>query len=353
MWFGLRLKSALALAGVVVAAGPAWAEPEPPEQPSSLLPGKADQDFWTWLDQPFGKQVSIVLERARHNLQTASDHLATPYDAYTGAYRPDHAGRRAALLRDAAAMLRYAQRLVPDDLRVARELAVVTDRAEDPDSVRALERYLAMAPALTVEPALRVRLGHWYARQGRHDDAVVQLRLALGSRKQDVPSHADAGLLLAGVLMHTGRLAEAIDLLGNTDEASARYSSHSHVLTLALAVAYDRDEQLTMAHDVLKQLTQSGPDNLERALRDSFGQPVPMYPLCDRHYFAALQYEALGHLIEARAEWQAYARWPDVPYRQRAQAHIEALDKLIADSRRKPRPAVTPVAVPGNPWMIP
>jgi hypothetical protein len=80
---------------------------------------------------------------------------------------------------------------------------------------------------------------------------------------------------------------------------------------------------------------------------------VPLLaPPYERHYFPALRYEALGHLHEARAEWQAYAAaGDDARYRRRARAHVAAIDALLAE--RTLRPPAPPPAPPPPPARTP
>jgi tetratricopeptide (TPR) repeat protein len=353
----------LALAPALVAPSrPAAAQPERPSEraararpaPHRPLPGKTGQDFWSWLLDPHEAEVKLILRKVAENRSRASSIEVLPYD-YGAQFSPARAELRAELLADAEGMLRYALQLAPDNLDLERELALVTDDNDRPSAQAALERYLADEAAERASPEARVRLARWYARQRRFDDAVAQLRLALGGRPE-YRTRTQAVLLLSSVLMHTGHLSDAIDLLrGHVASAGFGYYGWEPLTLFALAVAYDRDEQITQAHDVLTRIVSqgNGNDQLMNVLHDGNIPPNrnPLLPPIERHYFAALQYEALGFLPEARAEWQAYARDQDAPYRERAAAHIARIDHLLDAHRAtsRPRPAPPPARRGGRP----
>jgi hypothetical protein len=341
----------LALApAMALAAGPAAAEPERRSTGSAAhraLPGKAGQDFWSWLLDPYEAEVKLVLRKVAESWTRAASNELQPYD-HGAQFSPARAELRTQLLADAEQMLRHALELSPGNIELKRELAIVTDENDRPGAQAALERYLADEVADRISPDARVRLGRWYARQRRFGDAVAQLRMALGGRPE-YRTRTQAVLLLSSILMHTRRLAEAIDLLRG-HVASAGFAHHGwEPLTLfALAVAYDRDEQISLAHDVLTRIVSqgNGNDQLMSVLHDGNLPPGrnPLIPPVERHYFAALQYEALGFLPEARAEWQAYATAEDAPYRERAAQHIAQVDQLLREQRaaRRSRPAAEP-----------
>lgn len=317
--------------------------------PRSHLSGKERQDFWGWLIDPHRTEVDGILKIARDNWQQAA---ADSMDHDAGSRSPARAERRRRLLADAEGMLRYALRLAPGRADVLRELALVQDENEVPAAQQSLERYLAAEIPERISAEPRVRLGRWYARQRRFGDATVQLRLALGSPGTDPGLRSQALHLLATVLMHSDRLAEAIDLL-----RSATQTSPSPPTLFALAVAYDRDEQITRALETLESMrAMSTPAFADVLVQSENRRPVVFVPPWERHYYAALQYELLGFLPEARSEWQAYIRCDEAPYRERARQHLALVDRLAieqaAAARRAARKAksapkgTAPVAPP-------
>lgn len=317
------------------------------------LPGKERREFWDWLLEPHRAEVALILAKVRENRAKVTDAYseATPFDPPTGMFSPERSALRDALLADAEGMLRYALKLAPGDVVLERELALVLDENERPTAQAALERYLRDEVPERVTADARVRLARWYARQRRYGEAIVQLRLALGQGGADPRSRATALVLLASVYMNTGRLAEAIDLLGGAGSATPLYGDV--MPSFALAVAYDRDEQVTLAHDTIQRMLIARPDALFYALHDDTGTRNPLVPAYERHYFAALQHEALGHLPEARTEWLAYARTPDAPYRGRARQHLAAVEEMLRAKRRAPAPKPPRVPVAAPPWQTP
>ena len=312
------------------------------------LPGKEKRDFWDWLLAPHRAEVDLVKQKVAANLALAANQYASTvaFDVETGKYLPERAALREQLLGETEAMLRYALRLAPGDMDVRLQLATVLDEEARPAAQAALERYLRDEDPERVSPDARVRLARWYARQGRDGDAIVQLRLALGPNGiGEGPTQTVALVLLGELYMNDGRLAEAIDLLSSY----TRGPQASLLPAFTLAVAYDRDEQVTRAHDTIERMLANAPrqDALYLVLHDEAGVRIPMVPAHDLHYFAALQLELLGSLPEARTEWLAYARAPGAPYAARARQHLADVERMMREQRRAPRvkaPRTTPPA---------
>lgn len=320
-----------------------------------LTPGEIS--FWEWLIEPNAAELQIVLNKARENVAQATGSYAL-WD-YTGTLKIENQNNRDRLLDDALGMLRYALKLQPDNVEVKREIGYAADERGDMELARQmLEQYLADEIAERVQPLARVRLGRLYARQEKWEEAIAQLRLALGD-PQVVNDQPQAVVTLASVYMEQGRLAEAIDLLKYYVDANRNnYYSTQIMIPFALAVAYDRDEQITLAHDTLDKLVAGGQtQNLVNALVESTYTRLQFTPAIDRHYFAGLQYESMGYLSEAREEFAAYARAGEgARYRERARTHIRSIDQLqreqAAAARRKkkaPGPEVTAPVPPPTP----
>ncbi len=319
---------------------------------TSHLSGKQRQDFWGWLIDPHKTEVDAILRLAHENWQQAA---ADAVDLDAGSRSPGRAERRRRLLADAEGMLKYALRLAPGRAEVLRELALVQDENEVPAAQQTLERYLAAEIPERISAEPRIRLGRWYARQRRFSDATVQLRLALGSPATEPGLRSQALHLLATVLMQSDRLAEAIDLL-----QSATATGPVPQTVFALAVAYDRDEQITRALETLESMrAMTSPPFSDALVQHENRRPVVFVPAWERHYYAALQCELLGFLPEARSEWQAYIRVDEAPYRERARQHLALVDRLAAEqaaaARRAARTSKKPAAapVPAPPAILP
>ncbi|HEY0254254.1 MAG TPA: hypothetical protein VGC41_22150, partial [Kofleriaceae bacterium] len=143
---------------------------------------------------------------------------------------------------------------------------------------------------------------------------------------------------LATALSLQGRSTEAIDVLADAMTTQPPYyAPEFQVVAFALAVAYDRDDQRSLA---LEQL-----DHLKAALQEQWGPSVRnslagmrFAPAEDQQYYRALLLEATDSYSDARAEWALYHG----RYEQRALDHITAID-------RRPKSApVAPTVVPGS-----
>jgi tetratricopeptide (TPR) repeat protein len=305
-----------------------------------LTPGNLS--LWEWLDAPYGREVETALAKARENLDAARAYNAWEYG---GGINKTAAQNRARLLNDAEGMLRYGLKLIPGHLPLLFELGRVTDENGKLEAARqALEAYLAAEAAEQVQPEAHWRLGRLYAREGKWDEATAQLRLALGSDRSDSLQTAVL-FTLAEVYMQSGHMEDAIDLLQHAvTNPHLSLWSNNQTLAFALAVAYDRDEQVTMANETLGRIVAGNQvQNLLQVLIDPASGRLVFTPAYDRHYFDALQYEAMGNLVEARSEWRAYAAFGELaPFRGRALEHVHDIDRILARKRGKNREASGP-----------
>lgn len=291
---------ALVTAGIALAAATTAAA-----DPAPLETRRGDRPFWSWVIAPHAVEIAVVLEKVEENRQAIRQATS----------EVDYLSIRDRALDDALGMLRYARRLAPDDrdlLRVYGEVAA--ERGFLAEAASALERYLDGTDQPEDNP-VRGLLGQIYAQQGRYGEAIGPLRAGVASHSRSA-IHS-----LAGAYMERGRIAEAIDLL--------EHAPQSHELMLALAVAYDRDEQVGQAAETLEKLASmlGGTGAGLGTLPDGIG--VIFAPAIDQRYFAALLLEAAGHLPEARAEWMAYARARPAPrFGERALAHVAEIDRM-------------------------
>lgn len=295
----------LVICGIAIAASAAaHADPTP------LETRRGDRPFWSWVIAPHAVEIRVVLEKVEENRRAVLRAVS----------EVDYLRIRERALDDALGMLRYARRLDPDDrdlLRLYGEIAA--ERGLLAESAAALERYLAGAEGPEDNP-VRGLLGQIYAQQGRFGVAIAPLRAGVAAHSRSA-IHS-----LASVYMERGRMAEAIDLL--------EHAPQDHELMLALAVAYDRDEQVGLAAQTLDKLrsTFQGGGTRLGSLPGSIG--VIYTPAIDQRYFAALLLEAGGNLAAARGEWMSYARARPAPrFRRRALAHIAAIDQMMPASR--------------------
>lgn len=301
-----------------VAAATSTAAARPGERPR-------DGSFWREVIEPHADEVAALLTKAREAMARPESPINGDTDWAVEA--------RARFFRDAFNLLRHARTLSPDNLevlalygRAADELGLTTE------AIDALARCARLggdkAPA-----EVRARLGTIYVRLGQPEVARRWLAAALGPLSAQT---APAFVHLATLLAERGELTAAVDTLANAVPAGllAHYSSEAALVTFALAVLYDRDEQRGAAFTTLDTLQRALGPQYALQLLDALAK-LRFAHAADLHYYRGLLYESLGHAVEARAEWAHYAAAGDSPWRQRALDHIAELD---APRARLPRP---------------
>ena len=311
---------AIALVGLAAAT----AEARPIVRHARTAPDP-DRTFWRELVEPHAVVVRNIISTARQIL-SQSDSLLM------GDYEHQPIDRH---LADVYTHLRYARELAPENLEVLALLGQVADElGKTTQAIDALEAAVALVGADRASLAITGELGAIYLRLGRYDDAIRYLRLAQAPISPGNAPAAHALVHLSSALAARGRMDESIDVLAaSVAQPSAYPSNESTLVTFALAVQLDRDEQRGAAFEVL--------DRLEAQLQGSFGAQVQQAmatlrfaPADDEHYYRAMLYEVVGSYAEARAEWALYAAC-DGTWRRRAQEHVEAIDA----ARRAPKPA--------------
>ncbi len=299
-------------------------------------------DFWREVVTPHADEIASLLQKAKGALSSADGYSITDLDA---------AGFdvRARLYADVYGMMHYARRLAPDNLEV---LALLGRAADEIGKTRQAIEALSTAYQIGGEHTsseITGRLGWIYLRLGDLDTAVRYLRLAQGPLGQ--PTSAQVLVHLATALAARGEMGAAIDvLLGALPAQAPAYYTTDHVLvTFALAVQYDRDEQRSAAFEVLDRLQTAQQGNFASQVQVALAY-VRFAPAEDQHYYQALLYEAVGDYAEARAEWALFAA-VDSPWRGRALDHIASID---AQRRAAPGTKVpVPVGVHRRPRRIP
>jgi hypothetical protein len=306
-------------------------------------PARADdRDTWAEILDPHGDEIRVVLDKAQQAQMQALN-----YANYDG----DPTGElRTKLLDDAYGMLRYARRLSPHNADVLFMLGKVADdggRAQA--AIEALEAYLR--ESTSPQPEAHQRLGRLYLRLHQLDPAIRHLRQGLVGAGQT----AVTTVYLANALVAAGRGDDAIQLLADAleDQHGQYWNVEATTLGLALAVAYDRDEQLSSAFQTLDHMQSALTSSYAAQLQQSIAS-VQFVPAIDQRYWQALFYESAGFLAEARAEWLNYAAGgADARWKDRALAHVAAIDKLRAqdlaarhDAQGKNGKGKKPVAPP-------
>jgi tetratricopeptide (TPR) repeat protein len=311
------------LVALLLAAGRAQAKPTVPVAPRD---DAGATDFWREMVEPHSAAVTAIVARVRSTI----DKLGEASDG-------DRAvDRRIRALGDAYGMLRYARKLAPENPDVLGLLGYTADElGRTRQALDALEACVRIQGPERAGSSVTGRLGMIYLRLGRLDDAVRWLRYAQGPIA--AADNAAAAVYLATALAARGQMPDALDVLGNALPAQTNYFTDPVTLvSFALAVHYDRDEQHGAAFELL--------DKMQATLQQELGPftqralaAVRFAPPEDQYYYQALLYETLGNYTEARAEWALYAAVPDAPWRRRALEHIKAID-----AQRSARPGPPP-----------
>lgn len=295
--------------------------------PAAPAPDPDRGNFWRDLMSPHKDEVDLILTRARQAINTADMALYSDYDP-TGL-------ERLRFYREVFGILKYARKLAPDSVDVLKLLGHSADEhGKTREALDALHAAYDLTGPDKAGSDITGRLGIIYLRLGKLDDAIRYLRSAQGPVVAGQPHTAHVLVHLSNALARRGQMTEAIDVLSNSVPPTAQYFQNELVLvSFALAVQYDRDDQRGAAFEIL--------DRMQNVLQGQLAMMVQQQlagmrfaPAEDRHYFYGLLYESAGNYVEARAEWALYAAAGKLPFRQRALDHIAAIDAL----RRAPSP---------------
>jgi hypothetical protein len=295
-------------------------------------------DFWRDVIEPHGVQVAAIVARARKALDQAAE--ATP-DGDTAVDQRVHT------LGEAYGMLRYARKLSPENTEVLGLLGTAADElGKTRQALDALEACVRLQGPERATVAVTGRLGMIYLRLGKLDDAVRWLRYGQGPIA--IAGNAVPVVHLATALAARGSMSEAIDVLGNALPAQTNYFTDPVTLvSFALAVHYDRDDQPGAAFEVLDRMQATLQQELAPYIQRALAA-MRFAPPEDQYYYQAMLYEAVGDFIEARTEWALYASVPDAPWRRRALEHIKAID-----AQRSSGPGGHPAPPPGRSPALP
>lgn len=319
-----RFALVLALAFVPVSAGAevdySYAQPRPPEI-----------EYWEAVVTPHAARIARLRNEGAQLRQRAGQF-----------YEPQMTAERAKIHAQMVDKYRAAAELAPDKADVVREYADAAFEASDFDSaVAAYNRARELSPDKAT--GIDRNLAWAYLKLLRFEDAVTTLERALGD--EVVSGYERAAML--GILGYTymaqGRLEDAIDaytraMLSNqqTRYGYGGYGGYGDYITLTgLAVAYDRDEQVSRAQELMEQVRTADP-NFTHVIPQqySYGSQIPFSPPSDKHYWIALCYEAKKEWSAAAIEWRAYIDSAEPTYKRRAEEHLKLvkaeLDKKLA-----------------------
>lgn len=287
---------------------------------------KDNGDFWQNVSDPHGEEIQMVIDKISMALSQV--------DQFNGQDSDIDGVIRGKLIDDARGMAKYLRRLAPDDPRVLQALGKACDYAGRADE--ALEAYLAYLQQSPEDYDATMRVGRIYLRMKQYDDAIRYLRIANVNGSYYSNTGAIPSIYLADALTASGNEEEAIDVLEDSVERAGPYGGDPYVSIFALAVAYDRDEQISRAFEQLDRLQNSLQTSYISSMQSYIDQMDPA-PTSEIHYYRGLLYESGGYFDEARAEWVLYAD-SDARYRDRALSHVAAIDKITGQmlEARKP-----------------
>jgi tetratricopeptide (TPR) repeat protein len=253
--------------------------------------------------------------------------------------------QRMKFYRDAYNLLRHARKLAPENVEALKELARAADElGKTREALDALETAVKVTGPDKTDWEVTGRLGMIRLRLGDPDDAIRWLRLAQSPAADGDPGERSELLVhLANALAARGQVAAAVHTLSSALPDRAKgYSYEATLVTFALAVIYDRDEQRASAFEILDRMQAGLQGEFHSKVRNEIAR-FRFTPPEDLHYYRGLLYEALGQYVEARTEWALYAAAGPSPWRGRALDHIAAIDAQRRSPVAKPP---TPPAPP-------
>jgi TonB family protein len=273
-------------------------------------PTKDDSDFWGNIAEPGRKQFIAALRKGRALFESAE---RMSYQL------------RVRSFEDALAAFREATRASPQNALGYFWLGKTFYQLERmKEAIAAFGMVRKLKPSFPDDYSMAFKLGIAYSKLGKFEEAVLEYSRAeriLATRGQ---GSSDA--TFGRALLH-GNAAESLMAIGRLDEAIQRYLDSVALYPgyklawWGLAVAYDRDEQISKARDAL-QKGMSG-DNGMSALT---GKDVFFVPAGDIHYYFALGHEARGDGPAAKKEWQQFLQeLPKSPWAFRARDHLAGL----------------------------
>ena len=325
---GLRL--ATVLAALALAASAAVARADRPD------PDADDQDdFWGAVLAPHRVEVAELLDSGRQRVLQA--HAST-----LGRGDPRYRAQR---LREASAAAARIRALDPRAPALDLLLGLIADES---GRAATAERHLR-AFALRTDPGQRTEalLALGRIALARHDAAaaIAPLRQAYAEQRNG-RDRAVALTRLAQALDDSGDLDGAIALLaGALERGMGPGEVEDNAIWLALIAAYDRDEQVSAALELVDRMKSAlGTEYLARLTVAI--EELPPTPLAAAWYQRALAYETADQLVPARAAWTTYLGLaPAARYQARARAHVEAIDAILS-ARRTPAPRRPPPRTP-------
>jgi len=316
----ISLALALALAASALGAGTAADAQPGDEPPRARTPGRPG--LWRRIVDPNGDEVRTLVAKARASMLRA-DEARNGDEEWA-------LEQRARFYRDAYNLLAYARKRAPENVDALAAFARAAEElGRTAEAIEALERAAKLTSPERAPIEVVARLGALHLRAGDTERALRWLRLAQGP----VPLHGNAleqayaVIHYATVLAARGDVAAAIHAIAAAlpERSRSQVSHETTILTFALAVLFDRDEQRAAAFEVLEHMQSTLGAQYRPQIQLELAR-MRFLPPEDLHYYRALLYESFNQYAEARAEWALYAAAGPPTYRGRALDHIQAID---------------------------
>ncbi len=322
--FALALSLVLSAAAAADEISPSYAQQRP------------EIEYWEAVVTPHAARIAKLRADGAQLKQRANQY----YESHMMAERMKYFGQ---------AMDKYeaAAELAPDRADVVRDFAdAAFDAGEYDKAATAYLRVRDLSPS-DRGTGIERNLAWAFIKLLRFEDAAATLERALGDDLVQVYDRTNILGLLGYTYMAQGRLEDAIDAytrasLGNATTRGYGYYGADYLTLTGLAVAYDRDEQVGRAQELLEQVRQMDPSfSFVIPQQYTLVSPIPFSPPSDKHYWLALCYEAKKEWSAAAVEWRAYIESADPTYERRAEEHLKQvnaeLDKKLKATAKAAR----------------
>ena len=323
---GLRFSSrVLAVAAILLFTGGA---------PRAHQKNEGESDFWGNLAQPGHKKFLAALNRGR--------------GFYDNALKLVDSQLRRRALSDALAAFQEANRANPTKAEgffwIGKALYEL-DRLKE--AISAFNKARRLNPDYDNDYSMAFTLGIAHSKMGAFETAVLEYDQAERTLAAQGLGITDAQNVRA--TLH-GNVAESLMALGRLEEAIQRYRASVALqpgYALAwwgLAIALDRDEQISKAREAVTRALAGDPD-----MRALTSEGVFFIPAGDIHYYFAFGYWAKGDLVRSKKEWESFlAALPRSQWAYRAQAHLAQLGGGGAPASKPRRKHLAPSPVLGG-----
>jgi tetratricopeptide (TPR) repeat protein len=330
-----HLRWFFAAAMVCCAAGPAHAKNE------------GTSDFWQDLAFPGHLTFTREFDTGMKLLKRGEARLYRSYRIRSPLHKRHEVQLAQRILGDALAAFRRAAKATPQNPRAALWIGhTLYKLGRCPAAIKAYGHARRLSTKLLKNTTISFNLGICYSKLGNFQQAVAEYNLlewVLAPR----PRYGRQRETRATA---HGNAAEALMALGRLDEAIQRYRralsyGSDQLFYWGLAVALDRDEQISRSQQALKTALGSNGKGMRR-LSDS---GVFFIPAGDIHYYRGLGYLGLREHAKAKAEFEAFMRkLPKSQWSARVRAHLAALGKAPVTRKRgrklAPQPTVAAYA---------